>query len=94
VATGEFKERLLAIKRGEVPLDQVISEAESLAGELESARQRSPLPRGPDLVRADALLRKVGEEVARRWTEKVPGVFGSDAPVPPDPSGVPEDDQP
>jgi hypothetical protein len=94
VANGAFRDRLLAIKRGEVPLDEVIREAESFAGELEAARQRSPLRRGPDLARADALLRRIGEEVARRWSDQVPGPFGSEAPPPPEPKAIaPEEDE-
>jgi hypothetical protein len=82
--SGPLRDRLLAIKRGEVPLDDVLAEAESLAPSLEAARAHSPLPPRPDVARADALLRRVGEELARRWITREPGPFGADAPAPPE----------
>lgn len=82
--TGELRTRLLAIKRGEVALDEVLAEAEARAAELEEARQASPLPERPDVARADALLRGIAEEAARRWTAREPGAWGRDAPAPPE----------
>jgi hypothetical protein len=82
--TGELRARLLAIKKGDVPLDEVLSEAEAMAPALERARDDSPLPRRPDVRRADALLRRVGEETARRWAHAEPGPLGKDAPSPPE----------
>jgi predicted nucleotidyltransferase len=76
-ASGAFKERLLEIKRGRVPLEEVIREAELLAEELEPARQATRLPEKPDPERADQLLRRIGAEVARRHVERVPGPFGA-----------------
>jgi hypothetical protein len=81
---GALRERLLAIKKGEVSLDDVLAEAEAMAPELERSRDASKLPRRPDVVRADALLRRIGEELARRWIERVPGPFGTDAPAAPE----------
>jgi hypothetical protein len=81
---GALRDRLLAIKRGEVALPDVLAEAEAMAPELERARDASKLPRRPDVVRADALLRRVGDEVARRWVERVPGPFGAGAPAAPE----------
>jgi hypothetical protein len=78
-----LRSRLLAIKRGEVPLDDVLAEAEALADDLEGARQATKLPKKGDVTRADALLRRIGEEVARRWIGRVPGPFGADAILPP-----------
>lgn len=72
--------RLLAIKRGEVPLADVLDEAEEKARELEAARRDSRLPARADVERADLLLRRVRDEVARRWVARVPGPFGRDAP--------------
>jgi hypothetical protein len=80
---GAVRERLLAIKRGEVGLDAVLAEAEGLVPDLEAARDVTRLPRRPDLGRADALLRRIAEEIAGRWLERVPGPFGADAPPPP-----------
>jgi len=82
VVEGVLRERLLSIKRGEVPLAEVLLQAEALTTELDAAHKTSRLPRTPDVARADALLRRIGDEVARRWTEKVPGPFGRDAAVP------------
>jgi len=84
VATGALRERLLAIKRGEVRLDDVIVEAEAMAAELEAARAESRLPERPDVARADALLRRIGEELARRSVTREAGAFGADAPPPPE----------
>lgn len=83
-AEGALRDRLLAIKRGEVALADVLAEAEAMAPELERARDASKLPRRPDVVRADALLRRIGDEVARRWVERVPGPFGAGAPAAPE----------
>lgn len=81
---GTLRERLLAIKRGEVALGDVLAEAEAMAPALEGAKEESRLPRRPDVVRADALLRRVGEELARRWVAGGPGPFASGAPIPPE----------
>lgn len=81
---GELRERLLAIKRGEVSLDDVLAQAEAMGPELERARDASPLPKRPDVVRADALLRRVGEEVARRFIARADGPLGRDAPPAPE----------
>lgn len=81
---GAMRDRLLAIKRGEVPIDDVLAEAEAMGPELEAARDVSKLPKRPDVVRADALLRKIGEEIARRWANGAPGPLGKDAPPPPE----------
>jgi hypothetical protein len=85
---GAVRDRLLAIKRGNVDLDSVLREAEALVPELEAARDATPLPKRPDLSRADALLRRIGEEIARRWISREPGPWGADAPPPsPAPEG-------
>ena len=81
---GAMRDRLLAIKRGEVPIDDVLAEAEAMGPELEAARDASKLPKRPDVVRADALLRKIGEEIARRWANGAPGPLGKDAPPAPE----------
>lgn len=81
---GPLRERLLAIKKGEVALADVLAEAEAMAPALERARDASKLPRRPDVVRADALLRRIGEELARRWVDRVAGPFGTGAPAAPE----------
>jgi len=78
-----LRTRLAAIKRGEVPLAEVLAEAESLTPALEAARQQTQLPRKPDIQRADALLRRIRIEAARRFVTDAPGPWGTDAPPPP-----------
>ena len=81
-ATGAFRDRLLGIKRGEVSLDETLREAEALAPELEAARAGdAAAPARPTSRRADALLRRIGEEMARRPSGREPGPFGRDAPA-------------
>lgn len=80
---GDERARLLAIKRGEVPLDVVLAEAEALGPSLDEARVSSPLPLRADVPRIDALLRSVATEVARRHVLALPGALGRDAPPPP-----------
>ncbi|RKH55189.1 DNA polymerase beta superfamily protein [Corallococcus aberystwythensis] len=82
-ATGVLKARLLDIKGGQVPLEDVLRDAEAMAPELEAAHRESRLPEHPDYARADRLLRRVGDEVARRWVLKTPGPLGRDAPEAP-----------
>jgi hypothetical protein len=84
VVRGEYRERLLSIKKGRIGLAEVLVEAEQLVPALEAARDASALPERPDYARADHLLRRVGEELARRWLGQVPGPFGSAAPKPPE----------
>lgn len=81
VATGAFRDRLLSIKKGHVALEEVMAEAESLAPELEEARVSEALPETADFRRADALVRKIAEELARRHVQKDSGPFGQDAPI-------------
>jgi hypothetical protein len=80
---GAVRERLLLVKRGAVDLHAVLAEAEQLVPHLEAARDATALPQRPDLARAVALLRRISEEVARRWLSRVTGPFGTDAPEPP-----------
>ncbi|CAM4455156.1 DNA polymerase beta superfamily protein [Corallococcus exiguus] len=82
-ATGALKARLLDIKGGQVPLEDVLRDAEAMAPALEAAHRESQLPEHPDYARADQLLRRVGDEVARRWVLKTPGPLGRDAPEAP-----------
>ena len=81
---GALRDRLFAIKKGQVSLDDVLREAEAMAPDLERARDESTLPKRPDVVRADVLLRRIGAELARRSVLAEPGPFGKDAPDPPE----------
>ncbi len=82
-ATGAFRDSLLAIKHGEVPLDDVLRAARERAPQLEAAHLASALPEQPDFVAADALLRRVHEELARRHVVNVPGPWSRSGTPPP-----------
>jgi RNA repair pathway DNA polymerase beta family protein len=82
LASDELRPMLLAIKAGELPTSEVIEHARSLAPKLEAARQASPLPRKPDVARADRVLREARLEAARRWVSQEPGPWGTTAPDP------------
>src|SRR6185295_8911279 len=53
---------LLAIKKGEVPMPDVMALARELTPKLETARQASPLPRHPDLGLAERALMSMRAE--------------------------------
>ncbi len=48
--TGTFRDLLLSIKRGDLPLSDTLREAERLAEELEKARGETVLPPRPDVA--------------------------------------------
>lgn len=75
---------LLAIKRGQVPMPDVMALARELTPRLEAARAASPIPRYPDAAAADRVLRDAREEAARRWIQAAAGPWGVDAPIPPE----------
>lgn len=77
---GELGDLLMAIKKGQVSLEETMREAESRARLLEGARKATRLPPAPDVGRADALLCRIGTEVARRALSGEPGPLGRDAP--------------
>lgn len=81
---GQLRDRLMDVKKGRVPMDEILADAEDMARGLEDARHDSPLPDRPDVARADALLRRTGEELARRWVHRDAGPWGADAPAPPE----------
>jgi hypothetical protein len=56
----------------------VLARAEALVPELEAARDGSPLPGKADVGAADALLRRVRGEMARRRDDA--GPWGREAP--------------
>jgi hypothetical protein len=78
-ASDAIRPTLLAIKRGEVAMADVMALARELTPRLEAARQSSPLPPHADIGRAEAALRTVRDEAARRWLSQTPGPWGSGA---------------
>jgi hypothetical protein len=58
VRVEEHRERLLAIKRGELPWDQVDAWRLQLHAEFDQASEKTELPERPDYERANALLIK------------------------------------
>jgi hypothetical protein len=74
---------LLAIKRGEVPMNDILEMARAMTPRLEQARAASRLPRRADIARVERMLRAARAEAARRALDAVPGPFGRDAAPPP-----------
>jgi hypothetical protein len=59
VDVGSSRDRLLAVRAGEVPWDDVERWRLQLHGELDDALDATPLPAAPDVVTVDAWLRDV-----------------------------------
>jgi hypothetical protein len=77
--TGDLREQLFEIKRGNVALNDVLALAESMMPALDHARERTRLPARPDVAAIDAVLRRIRTEAARRWLARDAGPFGADA---------------
>lgn len=77
--SDSLRPTLLAIKRGEMPMADVMALARALTPKLELARQGSPLPRHPDVARAERVLRATRDAAARRWLAQDPGPWGASA---------------
>jgi predicted nucleotidyltransferase len=75
---------LLAIKKGDVPMPDVMALARELTPKLEGARQSSPLPRHPDVARAEKVLKAARSESARRWANNADDPWGVLAAEPPE----------
>ena len=58
VTVGEHRDQLLAIKRGEMPWDEVEAWRKDLHREFNAALEVTSLPERPDYERANALLIK------------------------------------
>ncbi|MFE9170248.1 nucleotidyltransferase domain-containing protein [Streptomyces kebangsaanensis] len=65
---GDERDRLLAVRRGEVPWPAVESWMTRLAARAEEASRRSPLPEEPDRRRVEDFLHRVRHASARRAT--------------------------
>ena len=83
-ASESIRPTLLAIKRGEVPMPDVMALARELTPKLEGARQASPLPKHPDVAHAERVLRAARAEAARRSVLAEPGPWGAGAAPPPE----------
>jgi len=80
---GPLRATLVAIKQGDVPMVDVVAMARTMTPALEAARAASHLPKRADLERAEAVLRSIRHQAARRWLVGEPGPWGADAPPPP-----------
>lgn len=65
VRVGEHRERLLAVKRGEVPWEELEAWRASLHAAFDQAHATSPLPERPDAERVDAFLLRARREMVR-----------------------------
>ena len=65
VDVGPHRERLLEVKRGELPWAEVERWRLSLHEELDNALQHTVLPATPDVARVDAWLRSVRKRSLR-----------------------------
>ena len=82
--SAQLKPTLIAIKKGEVPMTDVMALARELTPQLEAARQVSPLPKYPDVARVERALRAVRHEAARRCVAGVEDAWGAAAAPPPE----------
>jgi hypothetical protein len=87
VEEGPLRDRLLAVRAGQVPFAEVVVEARALAVRLEAAGRTSPLPPRPDEAAAEALLR-AGRRHAHPWAAEGAGGAWPAAPAGPLP-GLP-----
>jgi hypothetical protein len=56
VDVGDLRDRLLAVRRGEVAWDEIETWRASLTADLDGAVARSPLPPEPDRAAVEDLL--------------------------------------
>ncbi|WP_328474120.1 nucleotidyltransferase domain-containing protein [Actinoplanes sp. NBC_00393] len=61
VGVGHLRDRLLAVRRGELPWEQVVAWAAGLQADLASAAATTDLPELPDRARINALLHDIRE---------------------------------
>ncbi|MEV5573064.1 nucleotidyltransferase domain-containing protein [Spirillospora sp. NPDC052269] len=59
VRVDEHRDRLMAVRAGAMPLDEVTAWRASLTARMDDALARTPLPDEPDRARVDALLHSV-----------------------------------
>lgn len=68
IDVGEHRERLLAVRRGEVSWEQVEKWRLALHAELDDTLDRTPLPAAPDVSRVDGWLHSVRARSAKGAT--------------------------
>jgi hypothetical protein len=65
-------------------MPDVMALARELTPKLEGARLASPLPRHPDVARAENVLRAARSEAARLWAQNADDAWGARAAAPPE----------
>jgi uncharacterized protein len=65
VDVGEHRDRLLAVRRGEVPWDEVERWRLRLHADLDAALEHTPLPAGPEVATVDRWLHSVRARMVR-----------------------------
>ncbi|MDF3300016.1 nucleotidyltransferase domain-containing protein [Streptomyces sp. K1PA1] len=76
VDVGDERDRLLAVRRGEVPWPEVEARMTALAAQAEAAAERSPLPGSPDRRRVADFLYRVRRASALQADPDDEGVQG------------------
>lgn len=79
----ELQPTLRAIKRGDLPMTEVMALAQAMTPRLEAARDASPLPMYGDVAAVERALRAIRHESARRFIEQSPDAWGMLASAPP-----------
>ena len=67
VHVGEHRERLLSIKRGEIPFDELDAWRQELHKRFDAAAETTKLPERPDYERANAFLLKARRSMVLAW---------------------------
>lgn len=67
VADPDLKARLMAIKKGEVPIEETMAEARALGDVLMQAADKSVIPETPDYDKANEILVAARRRQAKRW---------------------------
>ncbi len=65
--TGDMKKELLAIKRGEIPIEDTLEKAYEVAAEFERAYEKTDLPEEPDYEKANEFLILCREYAAGKY---------------------------
>jgi DNA polymerase-2 len=82
-----LRERLSALKKGEVPLEELII-TQTLSRELNEYRVSTPLARAALQLQAAGRHLRMGQRVRFLYTRAAPGVFAAGLPARPDPRAL------